>query len=159
MKTATITELKRELKTKSTPELLELCLKLSRFKKETKEYLTYLIFESEDEKEYTENVKTFITEGFLEMNTDTYYFMRKTVRKILKSVKKFVRFSKKKETELELLMHFCDEMRKVIPLIKYNQTLLNTYFKQIEMAKKALSNLHPDLRLDYQLQLDALDQL
>ena len=106
MKTATITELKRELKTKSTPELLELCLKLSRFKKETKEYLTYLIFESEDEKEYTENVKTFITEEFLDMNTGTYYFMRKTVRKILKSVKKFVRFSKKKETELELLMHF-----------------------------------------------------
>jgi hypothetical protein len=159
LKTATITELKRELKTKSTLELLELCLKLSRFKKETKEYLTYLIFESEDEKEYIENVKAFITEEFLEMNTDTYYFMRKTVRKILKSVKKFVRFSKKKETELELLMHFCDEMKKVKPLIKYNQTLFNTYFKQIEMAQKALSNLHPDLQLDYQLQLDALDQL
>jgi len=159
LKTATITELKRELKTKSTPELLELCLKLSRFKKETKEYLTYLIFESEDEKEYIENVKAFITEEFLEMNTDTYYFMRKTVRKILKSVKKFVRFSKKKETELELLMHFCHEMRKVKPLIKHNQTLFNTYIKQIEMAQKALSNLHPDLQLDYQLQLDVLDQL
>ena len=56
-------------------------------------------------------------------------------------------------------MHFCHEMRKVKPLIKHNQTLFNTYIKQIEMAQKALSNLHPDLQLDYQLQLDVLDQL
>ena len=46
MKTATVTVLKKELKYKSNDELLNLCLTLSKFKKENKELLTYLLFEA-----------------------------------------------------------------------------------------------------------------
>ena len=42
MKAVTIKQLKDELAHKSASELKELCLHLSRFKKENKELLTYL---------------------------------------------------------------------------------------------------------------------
>ena len=57
MKTATVTQLKKELKHKDTDELLQLCLKLSRFKKENKELLTYLLFESDYEAGYVDSIK------------------------------------------------------------------------------------------------------
>ena len=46
MKAATVAQLKKELQFKSQEEIMELCLRLARFKKENKELLTYLLFES-----------------------------------------------------------------------------------------------------------------
>jgi len=49
MKTATVTQLKKELKHHSQAELIALCLRLSKFKKENKELLTYLLFETDED--------------------------------------------------------------------------------------------------------------
>ena len=56
MKAVTIKELKEELINCTPKELRELCLRLARFKKENKELLTYLLFES-DEALFIESVK------------------------------------------------------------------------------------------------------
>ena len=64
MKTATVKQLKDELKHNSSEELINLCLRLSRFKKENKELLTYLLFEAHDEDTYIENVKLEIDSLF-----------------------------------------------------------------------------------------------
>jgi len=57
MKAATVAQLKKELQYKSQDEVLQLCLRLARFKKENKELLTYLLFESDSEEGYIETVK------------------------------------------------------------------------------------------------------
>ena len=62
MKAVALKKLKEELSHKSANELMELCLHLSKFKKENKEFLTYLMFESHDEEAYIESVKS--TNGF-----------------------------------------------------------------------------------------------
>ena len=49
MKASTISELKQELTNIPHSQLLEICLRLARFKKENKELLTYLLFEAHDE--------------------------------------------------------------------------------------------------------------
>ena len=49
MKAATVAQLKKELQFKSQEETMQLCLRLARFKKENKELLTYLLFESDSE--------------------------------------------------------------------------------------------------------------
>ena len=46
MKPATVKQLKDELKTKDSSELVELCINLAKFKKDSKEYLSYLLFEA-----------------------------------------------------------------------------------------------------------------
>ncbi len=107
MKAVTVKELKTELNNCSNTEMIELCLRLSKFKKENKELLTYLLFESSNEEGYIQSVKTEIDEQFDLINTKTYYFIKKSVRKILRTIKKYIRYSKNKETEVELLLYFC----------------------------------------------------
>ena len=158
MKTATVKELKQELKSRSSSELLELCLRLSKFKRENKELLTYLLFEASDEAVYIENVKADIRQQFEQINTKTYYYIKKSVRKILRNTKTHIRYSKKKETEVELLIYFCSELKKVKPSIENNVVLVNLYNRQIEVIRKAMTHLHDDLKYDYGIELNAIIQ-
>ena len=153
MKAATIRELKQELSIQSQSDLIELCLRLSKFKKENKELLTYLLYESSNEAAYIESVKREIEYEFEQINRTSYYFIRKSVRKILRNIKKYIRYSKQKETEIELLIFFCSELRNMTPSIDHNATLQNTYHRQLQLIRKAISTLHEDLQYDYNLEL------
>lgn len=156
MKAATVYELKKELGTRSPKELIELCLRLSKFKKENKELLTYLLYEAADEAAYIESVKREIDGQFELINKKNYYFVKKGVRKILRETKKYIRYSKKKPTEVELLLHFCLKLKNMSPSFSRNRVLSNIYERQISMIKKAVATLHEDLQYDYELELEAL---
>ena len=75
MKAATVAQLKIELKFRDTEELLELCLRLSKFKKENKELLTYLLFEAHNEEGYIQTVQEELDEMFSEINTNSYFYI------------------------------------------------------------------------------------
>lgn len=149
MKTATIKILKDELKHQSSDELLELCLKLVRFKKENKELLTYLLFEASNEDRYIESIKLEVDELFNEINTKSFFYIRKSVRKILSTLKKYIRYSKKKNTEVELLLYFCLKLKQFTPSILKSPRLQNIYDTQMRIAKKAMESLHEDLQYDF----------
>lgn len=157
MKTATVKELKTELTHQSQAELVELCLQLSKFKKENKELLTYLLYESENEEGYIESVKNEIDEQFKLINTSSYFYIKKSVRKILRIVKKYIRYSKQKETEVELLLHFCYVLKNMQPSIFKNVSLTNIFNRQVLLIKKSIATLHEDLQYDYNLELEDLD--
>lgn len=156
MKAASLKEIKTELSHRSTQELLELCLRLSKFKKENKELLTYLLFESANEEAFIRSIKTKIDEDFESINTKTFYFIKKSVRKILREIKKFIRYSQNKETEVELLLYFCCKLKDFKPSIKRNTTLINLYNRQIEYIQKKISTLHEDLQYDYEMEIEEL---
>ncbi|WP_298778555.1 hypothetical protein [uncultured Polaribacter sp.] len=156
MKAVTIKQLKDELSHKSALELKELCLHLSRFKKENKELLTYLLFESHDEDSYIQSIKDQMDVLFSEVNTKSFFYIRKSIRKILTLTKKYIRYSKKKETEAELLLYFCKKLKAFRPSIKRSQRLQNVFDSQIKMIKKAIEKLHEDLQYDFHLELDNL---
>jgi hypothetical protein len=156
MKAVTIKQIKDELSHKSAIELKELCLHLSRFKKENKELLTYLLFESHDEDQYIQSIKDLMDQQFSEINTNSYFYIRKSMRKILSQVKKFIRYSKNKETETELLLYYCKKMVEFTPSIKQSQRLQNVFDTQVRMIKKAIDKLHEDLQYDFRLELDNL---
>lgn len=157
MKAVSVVVIKKELKHRSSEELLELCLRLSKFKKENKELLTYLLFESHDESGYIETVKSEINEQFEGINTNSYFYIKKSMRKILRNIKKYARYSLKKETEVELLLHFCYALKDFKPSIYKNVTLTNLYDRQILAIKKIVSTLHEDLQYDYNLELEQLE--
>ncbi|REE81691.1 hypothetical protein BX611_1226 [Lutibacter oceani] len=157
MKTATVKEIKTELKHCSSSELIALILRLSKFKKENKELLTYLLYESSNEDAYISGIKTEVDKLFSEINTSSYYFIKKSVRKILRIVKTYIRYSKKKETEVALLIYFCVQLNKVKPSIKYNTTLQNLYLRQVQLIKKNIATLHEDLQYDYSIELEKLN--
>ncbi len=156
MKAVTIKKIKDELSHRSAKELIELCLQLSRFKKENKELLTYLLFESQNEERYIETVKEQVDELFEGINTTSYFYIRKSIRKILRLIKKYIRYSKKKETEVELLIHFCTKLKHFRPSIDQSVRLQNVYNSQMGMIRKAIATLHEDLQYDYELELNNL---
>lgn len=156
MKAVSVASIKKELQFRSSEELTELCLRLAKFKKENKELLTYLLFESHDETGYIETVKQEVDEQFELINTNSYFYIKKSVRKILRNIKKFARYSLKKETEVELLLYFCQKLKNFEPSIKRNVTLTNIFERQILLIKKIVSTLHDDLQYDYNLFLDEL---
>jgi hypothetical protein len=157
MKTATVRELKQELTYKTDIELVELCLRLSKFKKENKELLTYLLYEADNEEEYIINVKRNIDQEFSEINTSSYYFIKKSVRKVLRNTKKYIRYSKKKETEVELLLYFCEVLKQMKPSYKRNTVLINLLDRQISIVKKKVSAMHEDLQYDYEREIEKIE--
>ncbi|WP_179337862.1 hypothetical protein [Winogradskyella ludwigii] len=158
MKIESIVTIKKELKHLSQEELLELCLRLGKFKKENKALLTYLLFESHDEDGYIESVKLTLDELFEGINSDSYFYMKKTIRKILRQIRVYSRYSLKKTTEVELLLYFCEQMNDLKPSIHKNITLSNLYERQVLSIKKKVAVLHEDLQYDYNLQLEALER-
>lgn len=156
MKTATIKHIKDELKHLSDDDLIDLCLQLARFKKENKELLTYLLFNASNEARFVTGVKAQMLEEFESINTATYYWMKKTIRKVLRITKKYIRYSKKKETEIELLLFFCQTILTLQPSIKRNTTLWNLYNRQMFLVKKSMKMIHEDLQHDFQKEIDQM---
>ncbi len=156
MKAATIAQLKKELQFKSQDDIVQLCLRLARFKKENKELLTYLLFESDSEAGYIETVKLEVDEMFADININSYFYIKKSVRKILRTIKKYIRYSGNKETEVELLLYFCEKLKNLKPSIHRNTTLLNLYTRQLDYIAKKLPLLHEDLQYDFGMTLEKL---
>jgi hypothetical protein len=157
MKAVTVKEISQELLNLTPKELRDLCLRLARFKKENKELLTYLLYESSDEASYVENVKKEINLQFKQVNKKSYYFIKKGLRRILLNTRKYIRYSHNKKTEIDLLIHYCSKLKKFIPSIRKNAALRNLYLRQIMTIKEKLGSLHEDLQYDYGLELEALD--
>ncbi len=156
MKAATVAQLKKELQYKSQEEVMQLCLRLARFKKENKELLTYLLFESDSEEGYIETVKEEIDAMFADININSYFYIKKSVRKILRTLKKYIRYSGNKATEVELLLYFCEQMKSFRPSIQRNTTLKNLYHRQLDFVEKKIPALHEDLQHDYSVILEEL---
>lgn len=158
MKTATVKELRAELSERKPQELLQLCLHLAKFKKENKELLTYLLFEADNEDAYIEKVKKEVVEAFDNIDRKSFYYIKKSVRKILRMCIKYIRYSKKKTTEADIRLFFCHELVRMTPSLKRSSILKNIYFQQVKMVEKIVTKLHEDLQYDYQLEIEDLQK-
>lgn len=156
MKAASVAQLRKELKYRSSEELESLCLRLARFKKENKELLTYLLFESENEVHYVAQVKEDMDAKFDEINKSSIYYIKKSVRRILRETKKYIRYSNVKETEVELLLYFCERFISFKPSLKKNLSMRNLLQRQIQLIHTKIAGLHDDLQYDYTIELNSL---
>lgn len=156
IKTATVSEIKVELQTVAPAQVLALCLRLAKFKKENKELLTYLLFEAHDLPNYIETVKLEIDGLFSEINLSNIYIAKKTIRKILNITNKHIKFTGSALAETELLMHFCISLKGSGVPIKKSTALTNLFANQIKKIGKSLASLHEDLQYDY---IKAFEQL
>lgn len=156
MKSATIHELKQELGELKPAQLIELCLRLGRFKKENKELLTYLLFEAHDEAGYVKSIKEEIDSEFASINVSHLYFAKKTLRKIVRIINKYCRYSGVKQTEVELRLYFCAQLKESGIPFERNTVINNLYLFQLKKINSVLSTLHEDLQYDYRRELEEL---
>jgi hypothetical protein len=99
MKSASVNEIKQELKDLPPSKLAELCVQLARYKKDNKEFLTYLLFEADDLQSYISNAKAEMDESFATINMSNLYYAKKSLRKILRRANKHIRYTVNKSAE------------------------------------------------------------
>jgi hypothetical protein len=157
MKSASIQEIKQELKSLSPTALSELCLRLAKFKKDNKELMTYLLFESADESAYIANVKNEIDAEFTDLPKPNLYLTKKSLRKVLRITTKQIRYTASAQAEVELLTYFCRKVRgSGIPL-QDSPVLTNLYQQQLKKIRAVITTLHEDLQFDFLKELNGLD--
>ena len=156
MKAATIHDLKQELLNTPAEQLADLCIRLAKFKKENKELLSYLLFEAFDEQAYIENIKAEMMEQFGEINTSSIYFVKKSLRKILRILNKYIRYTGSAETEVKLLLFFCVTLKESGIAVEKNPVIKNMYQNQLKKITKAIAGMHEDLQYEYTRELDEL---
>ena len=157
MKAASIALIKKELQHYSQEELIALCLRLAKFKTENKELLSFLLFQAHNEDAYIASVIRLLDTQFDSINTASFHYIKKSIRKILRSIKKFARYSGKKETEVELLLYFCIKLKMFEPSIFNNVALTNLYHRQLATIKKLIVTMHEDLQYDFNLEIEKLE--
>jgi len=156
MKAATVHEIKKELEGLDPESTQALCLRLARFKKDNKELLTYLLFEAHDEAGYVESVKREITEQFQEIPNLTVYYVKKSLRRILRMVNKQIKYSGLPATELALRIHFCQQIKESTIPIDKSAVLVNLYQQQLKKIDLVLGKLPEDLQYDYHSEIKNL---
>ena len=153
MKAATVHEIKQELTNASQKQLAELCVRLCKYKKENKELLTFLLFEAHDLPSYVQNIKDEVDEQFMQINHTNLYYVKKSLRKILRTVNKFTRYTASKEAEAELLIYFCSKIKASGIRINKSTALTNLYNGQVKKIRSVVETLHEDLQHDFNKQI------
>ena len=156
MKAASLNDLKQELSALPPKKVLEICLRLAKFKKENKELLSFLLFDADNEHGYVESVKNEMDELFGELPRSNWFATKKSLRKILRLVGKYSKHVANKESEIDMLMHFCIKMKALGHHFYYNQAFTNMYLLQVKKLKALVKLVHEDIRFDYEKQLEQL---
>lgn len=156
MITASLHEIKKELHTLDPETIAGLCMRLAKYKKENKELLNYLLFEAHHEQAYVASVKETIDELFTTLPPRNLYLIKKTLRKILRIVNKQIKYSGIKETEVELRIYFCINVKEAKIPLSTGTVLFNLYRQQLNKIHAALNKLPEDLQADYQQEVERL---
>jgi hypothetical protein len=156
METPSIAVIKTELNGLGKSELINICLRLARFKKENKELMAYLLFNQFQKQDFVNQVNEIVTESMQSVNKNSAYLAKKTVRKVLRLVNKFCRYAGDKEVEVQLYLHFCASFLQLPPATKRYPVLGKLYVLQVKKLEQTIEELHEDLQYDYLRQLKQL---
>lgn len=156
MKAATLHQIKKELETSSPKRIMDLALRLIKFKTENKELISYLLFDEDDLAGYIADLRDEVSVMFDEIHPFPPYQTKRGVRKVLKFISRYSKYTNAKETESELLLHFCGLMRQNGMIRSSNKVISGIYYKQLEKVEKMLPVLHEELQYDYKQKIEYL---
>jgi hypothetical protein len=141
-------DIKKEVQHLPHEQLVQLCLRLVRYKKENKEMLAYLLFDANDEHAFVEKVKAEV--GFTLSQLPAHsYLASKSVRKILRLIGKYTKFMASKPAEIDLLLNFCFNYLQYINRNTVYKPLRLILIRQVQKINTNITKLHEDLQFDY----------
>ena len=99
-----------------------------------------------------------MNELFAVINHSHTYYAKKSIRKILRLINKYCRYSPYAETEIELRLFFCIMLKQSgFPLRKEKQ-ILKMFMGQLLKIKKEIGSLHEDLRYDLEKKVAEVEE-
>ena len=114
-------------------------------------------YHANDEQEFVTSIKTEIDENFAEINQSHMYYAKKSLRKILRIINKYCRYSNVTETEVALRIHFCSALKESGISIRRDKMISKIYQAQLGKIKTLVASLHEDLQYDYERELKELE--
>lgn len=159
MRAASVKEIKDEVAALPHKELVVLLQRLARFKKENKELLTFLLFESQDMEGYLTSVRQEMLEGMLDIRPRQSWLAKKTIRKTLRIAMKHIRLSASRQAEADLLLYFLKLVIESGIDLPANPVVLNLCQNQLRKAKAAIETLHDDLQYEYRIESERIEAL
>jgi len=150
MKAASLSEIKKELIELPPKQLAELCLALAKYKKDNKEFLDYLLFESHDNAAFVKEIKSEIDAYFSELRGQpNLYYVKKSLRKLLRIITKYCKYIGDKAISAELHIYFCLKLKESSIPFRKSQLLVNMYEQQLKKINTLIATLHEDIQGDF----------
>ncbi|MFN5317929.1 MAG: hypothetical protein ACK5CY_03715 [Bacteroidia bacterium] len=147
--------LKKELNSLDRIDLVNICARLARYKKENKELLAFLLLDADDPIHYAEKIKPLLDEPF-EAPYHSAWAFAKRLRKALRQIAKYQRFTGSARGEAELLMYllkkFEGDWRRGITQAGIQKIILRCF----EKIESLLDKMDEDYRSDFEEPLAAL---
>lgn len=158
-KSQSLHELKKELQLLSVPELADLCVSLAKYKKDNKEFLAYLLFQSHDNAVFVNDIKQEIDELFVAIDVQpNLYLAKKSLRKVLRLITKYCKYMNDKAISADLHIYFCNKVKQSGILFRKSQVLVNMYEQQLKKIHSFIATLHEDLQSDYAQELQNISK-
>lgn len=85
-----------------------------------------------------------------------YYYSTKSLRKILRLITRYAKYTASKQVEIELALWFCTNYLAFTDLKTSHKPLQGLLRRQLDKITKLLPKLHEDLQFDYKLEFDSL---
>ena len=141
-------DIKKEIQHLPGEQIIELCLRLARYKKENKELLAYLLFEASNEQAFIEKIKAEVGFMFSQLPSQSY-MAAKYIRKILRLIGKYNKFIGSKQAEIDLLINFCYNYVQYTDRRTSYKPMRLILTRQLEKIRTLIGKLHEDLQFDY----------
>ncbi|MEO8761569.1 MAG: hypothetical protein ABI388_09155 [Bacteroidia bacterium] len=157
MKSVSLSELKKELQEIPQKELIELCVAVAKYKKDNKEFLSYLLFDAHDKNAFVTEVKSEIDEQINALKSQpNLYFVKKGLRKTLRIITKYDKYISDKALSADLHIYFCSKLKHSGIPYHRSQLIVNMYEQQLKKINVLINSLHEDLQQDYLYDLEKL---
>ena len=148
-------DIKKEIQHLRPEQITELCLRLARYKKENKELMAYLLFEADNETAFLEKVKAEAGFMFSQLPAHSYN-AAKAMRKILRLLTKYTKFTGSKQAEIDLLISFCINYINYINHNVSYKPLRLILIRQVIKIRVIIAKLHEDLQFDHSQEFNAM---
>lgn len=149
-------EIREELKLLDRTELEELIVDLAKLSRQNKRSLGVKLASRHDASVVLDLFKEELDLLFAEANDSNHYLAKKSIQAIRKKMNQNLTLTKDKSQQVELLFHFCEQMKAFGYLAYKHPVIDNVYLMQFKKADKLLEGLHEDLRYDFAEKLNAL---
>lgn len=152
-----LSDLKKELSLRDKAELVQLCVRFARLKQENKELLAYLLFDADDPVFYAQKLKPEI-EAIWEQPFYNPWAMNKSLRKALRIIARYRRFTASARGENDLLLHLFLGMHAHWRPEFRQKIFGKMLYRQISKIKKNIAKMESDYQSDYEEPLRELQR-
>jgi hypothetical protein len=149
MKIASLAEIKKELQHLSQKELIEVITDLSKFSTDNKLFLYFKLYGREQPDLFAEMVQEELINDFRNGNQRNAHYAKKSAQAIRRKLNKYLKFTKDKPTQIDLISFFCEMLYEYGYLMYRHPVIENLYLLQVGKVERLIGQMHEDLQFDY----------